>query len=116
MAETEFTCPACDATIDPEAVLSHLATTGTAAGVVEDGADVDLDCPTCEATVTLSGAEVLVKLSADDATLRLLQALRAAAPAAVESWEPDLAAALEREREAARRTEAINELAAELGE
>jgi hypothetical protein len=115
MAETEFTCPACEATVDPEAVLAHLARTGTADRVVADGADVDLDCPACDAMVTLPSAEVLVKLSADDATLRLLEALREAAPAGT-AWEPDLAAALEREREAQRRRDELEATLADLQE
>lgn len=106
MSELTFDCPACADEIDPDDVLVALARQGAADAVIEEQADVEIQCPECQTAVTLGAAEVLVKLSADDATLAIFSLL---AETDGTIREPDWEQVIEREREARERREEIRE-------
>ena len=114
MTQTEFTCPDCSKSIEPEKVLIALAQTATAAAVIEDQADVQMDCPECGSDITLPSEEVLVKMAADDATLQVFKQIADEGEAFLSNRSPDLAAAMERERESNRRNAEIQQKLDEL--
>lgn len=114
MADISFDCPACSSAISPEEVLVALAHRGTAEELLEDQADVEMNCPECGTEITLRASEAIVKLSADDAVLAVFKRLAEEGDEFVHNRRPNFDDIVEREREARERRRQLNETLEEL--
>jgi hypothetical protein len=117
MTELTVDCPNCAADIEPATILESLAIreTNSATDLVEHDDDVDLRCPECEQDVTLRTGAVIVRLSAHNPILAVLNTMKEnEKQRGGPGWTEGIKEAIEREQESFQRKQEIRQAAEEL--
>lgn len=117
MSELTVECPSCAAGIEPATILESLATRekNSATDLIEHDDDVDLRCPECEQEVTLRTAEVIVRLSAHNPILAVLNTMKENEKQRGDSgWSEGIREAIKREQESFQQKQELREAAEQL--